>query len=95
MSTERDVARRLRDRAAQALSAYQAGGTSLRRLIDTLDAIWSGFEPSEWRDEFREHWWTLEQIYAVALDRGDLADLSSDDTREIGDAVNELEILVN
>ena len=26
--------------------------------------------PEEWKEAFQSEWWTLEQVYAVALDRG-------------------------
>jgi hypothetical protein len=94
VSIEHDAERRLRDRASQALSEYRTDTISLRRLIDTLDSVWSSFEPSEWRDEFRGHWWTLEQIYSVALDSGNLANLSRDEMQEIEEALNELDILI-
>ena len=63
---------RLRGLAADAVAGYRAGKVSLRQLIDNLDVVWSGFERSSWSDEFRGHWWTLEQVYSVALDRGSL-----------------------
>jgi len=94
VSTERDTEGRLRDHAAQTLSEYRAGNLSLRRLIDALDSVWNSLETSGWRDEFRGHWWTLEQIYSVALDRGDLANLSRDEMQEIEEALNELEVLI-
>jgi hypothetical protein len=86
---------RLRALAAGALSDYKAGRTSLRRLVDDLDVAWSGVSQSEWGDEFRGHWWTLEQIYAVALDRGELNSLSADSIAAIEEAAAALEALVN
>ena len=86
---------RLRDLAHGSLAAYRAGTTSLRRLVDDLDTVWSGVEPSDWRVEFRGHWWTLEQIYSVAVDRGELLSLSSDSLAAIDDAVTALEQLID
>jgi hypothetical protein len=50
--------------------------------------------PSQWRDEFRGHWWTLEQVYAVALDRDELAALPGDAVSDIEEAVSGLEELL-
>jgi hypothetical protein len=62
--------------------------------VDDLDAIWSGLLPSPWRDEFRGHWWTLEQVYAVALDRDELSALPDDAVSDIEEAVSALEELL-
>jgi hypothetical protein len=85
---------RLRDLARRALADYNAGRTSLRGLVDDLDAIWSNLEPSVWRDEFRGHWWTLEQVYAVALDRRELDALPEDAAAEVEEAIAALEKLL-
>jgi len=86
---------RLRALAVGALSGYKMGKTSLRRLVDDLDVVWNGVGPSDWGDEFRSHWWTLEQIYAVALDRGELDSLSAVYLTAIQEATTALEALVD
>ena len=86
---------RLRVLAVGALSDYKVGKISLRRLVDDLDVVWNSVPPSEWGDEFRGHWWTLEQIYAVALDRGELDLLSAESLAAIQQATTALEALVN
>jgi hypothetical protein len=49
---------------------------------------------SEWRTELRGHWWTLEQVYAVAIDRQELDDLPVDAVADIEEAVDGLEALL-
>jgi hypothetical protein len=86
---------RLRNLAGTSLAGYKAGKVSLRALIDDLDNVWNGLEQSEWSDEFRGHWWTLEQVYSVALDRGELDSLSRDFLAAIDEATSGLETLVD
>jgi hypothetical protein len=86
---------RLRDIVRHSLAAYRTGASSLRQLVDDLDTVWSSIQPSDWRVEFRGHWWTLEQIYSVALDRGELDLLSNDSLRAVDEAVTALERLVD
>lgn len=54
------------------LSSFDKGETDLPDLIATLDALLAALEdaPEDWRKAFQAEWWTLEQVYAVALDRG-------------------------
>lgn len=84
----------LRGVARSALGEYRVGRISLRKLIDELDLVWSRLERSEWSDEFRGHWWTLEQVYSVALDRGEIDSLSSEYLSAIGEATDALEGLL-
>jgi hypothetical protein len=63
----------------------------LRELIDRLDDFWHGLDQSPWADEFRGHWWTLEQVYAVALDRGEIDSLPDDAKSDIDEAIFGLE----
>ena len=80
----------LRDGARQSLQGYRSGRVTLRRLIDDLDEVWSHVPKSEWSEHFRSQWWVLEEIYAVALDRRELDQLSLDDQKSIGTALDEL-----
>jgi hypothetical protein len=59
-----------RDLLRTSLSGYQSCQITLGRLIEDVDAIWQDAAPGAWRDEVRGHWWTLEQVYASALDQG-------------------------
>jgi hypothetical protein len=86
--------RQMRDAIAVKLADYRNGQTSLAQLVNDLDAIWNDLPLSEWRDEFRGHWWTLEQVYAVGIDRGELAELPVDAQSDINEAVAGIESLL-
>jgi len=55
------------------ISRFENESIDIRQLIDDLDALVSTLqEPGrKWMDEFRNVWWVLEEVYSVALDRGD------------------------
>lgn len=58
------------DLMAQRLLSYRDRTLNLQALISDLDSLWVEVEaPKQWKDEFRGHWWTLEQVNAVAIDR--------------------------
>ncbi|MFI1017801.1 hypothetical protein [Streptomyces sp. NPDC020965] len=80
----------LRDGARQSIEKYQSGGITLRKLIDDLDAIWSNLTQSAWSESLRSQWWVLEEIYAVALDQGDLEKLPREDQQAIEGALDEM-----
>lgn len=46
---------------------------SLKRLIDVMEGLLLSVPdlPPNWRAEFHEHWFSLEQARAIALDRGE------------------------
>ncbi|NJQ04892.1 hypothetical protein [Streptomyces lonarensis] len=81
----------LREGARQSIQKYRTGKISLRTLINDLDSTSSHFEASSLGEELRSHWWTLEEIYAVALDRGDLEELSREDKLDIEEALDALD----
>ena len=81
--------------ATTSLAGYRSGAVSLRQLIDDLDAVWNGLLSTQLSEEFRGHWWTLEQVYAVALDRGELEALPADAKADIEEAVGGLERLLD
>jgi hypothetical protein len=85
---------RLRDLANRSLTSYRTGEISLGRLVDDLDTVWSNLGASDWLVEFRSHWWTLEQIYSVALDRGEVSSLPPESLAAIDEAVAALERLL-
>jgi len=91
---ERSRELQLRELARHVIADYRAGRASLDSLVDGLNSIWESLEPSEWREEFRGYWWILEQVYAVALDRGKLDKLSEDDFHHIEEALEGLESLL-
>ena len=94
MSDEMTPELRLHDLAQRVIVDFRTSRISLKRLVDDLDTIWSNLDASSWRDEFRGHWWTLEQVYAVALDRRELDNLPSDAIDDIEEALRGLEGLL-
>ncbi|MEU8140189.1 hypothetical protein [Streptodolium elevatio] len=61
----------IRDSVAE----FREGKTSLRRLVDDIEFTVQSLDPGPVRDDLRPLAGTLEEIYAVALDRGELDDL--------------------
>ena len=84
----------IRARARGALDDFRAGSTSLRDLITRLEDVWDSLPESDWKIEFRGYWWTLEQVYAVAIDRQELDALPADAVVDVEEAVSGLEALV-
>lgn len=54
------------------LRRFEEGASDLSSLIAGLDALLNCLEApdEEWKQRFRSEWWTLEQVYAVALHHG-------------------------
>lgn len=74
---------------------YKAGKISLKRLVDGLDDVWNYLDVFTWSEEFRGRWWTLEQIYAVALDRGELDSLSPESLVALEEAIAGIKSLLD
>jgi hypothetical protein len=62
-----------------------SGLKSLRDCLRTID--------EDWKKKFTGEWWTLEQVYAVAIDRKK-TNLSSEDLTLVKEAIGNLRILV-
>ncbi|WP_394828245.1 hypothetical protein [Pendulispora albinea] len=79
------------------LLEFNDGKLPLSNLIDSLRALLDNVEEvsSQWRESFGQHWWTLEQVYAVALDRGNLEALPIESKVLVAEAVTELRRLVD
>lgn len=76
------------------LSSFMSNKLSLKDLIDDLEGLLNCLESmnTEWEEAFNEHWFMLEQVYAVALFRNE--SVNSDDP-DILEAVKQLEALLN
>ena len=94
MSPEGVPDQRLRDSIAGSIARFRSGEIPLSELVDRLDTAWNDIAPSDWRDDFRGHWWTLEQVYAVAIDRGELNSLPPDAVADIAEAIGGIESLL-
>jgi hypothetical protein len=64
--------RRQYDLMEEHLRHFEEGVTDLGALIAGLDTLLECLEAADkaWKAQFRSEWWTLEQVYALALDRG-------------------------
>jgi hypothetical protein len=78
------------------LEAFPRGAISLRKLIEDLRSLVEALElPSPaWKDEFIGEWWTLEQVYAVAIDRNELDHLPTESQELVDTAVASLREMV-
>jgi hypothetical protein len=56
------------------LKGFAFGAVGLPKLIEDLRSLADALEKPApaWKEDFLSEWWTLEQVYAVALDRGEL-----------------------
>lgn len=82
---------------AVALQQYEDGTINLPSLVSGLESLLACLEAADqnWVERFRSEWWTLEQVYAVAIDRGQ-TDLSAEEVAEVGTAIANLRhILTN
>ena len=70
MSIEREIRQVTLGR--QIIDSYDGSLRSLGSVVNGMRSILDEFELAspEWIETYRGHWWTLEQVYAVALDEG-------------------------
>lgn len=78
------------------LNAFTRGAISLRKLIEDLRSLAEALEhpPPTWKEKFLGDWWTLEQVYAVAVDRDELDDLPPESQDLVDGAVAALKHIV-
>src|SRR5947209_1035695 len=71
-----------------ALQQYEEGTINLPSLVAGLEALLTSLESAdrEWIEGFRSEWWTLEQVYAVAIDHGQ-TEFSAEEEFEIATAI--------
>lgn len=77
------------------LRRFEEGASDLSSLIGGLDSLLECLEApnEEWKQRFRNKWGTLEQVYAVALDRGQ-TELSIEDEALVNQAVRNIRQLL-
>jgi hypothetical protein len=75
---------------------FEEGSLKISQLIELLDGLIQSLENTDenWIDKFRSEWWTLEQTYAVAVDRGENY-LNSESESLIDEAVENMRMLLN
>jgi hypothetical protein len=78
------------------LQSYDAGSSSLPRLIEDLEELLLSLsdENSEWREQFHTAWSVLEERYTVLLERGQ-DDVDAGSTTMTSQAVQRLTELVD
>lgn len=78
----------------ETLSLFESGKVSLKKMIDDLEGLLFCLQSVDidWKNEFHEYWFVLEQIYAVALFRNE--SISSDDP-DLLDALRHLNELLS
>jgi hypothetical protein len=83
------------DLMAEHLRRFEEGSSNLGTLVAGLDSLMACLEApdQEWIQRFRSEWWTLEQVYAVALDRGK-TELSAEDEALVNEAVAKMKQLL-
>ena len=66
------------------LELYTSDKLSLKKLIDNLEGLLYCLQSvdAEWKNEFHEHWFVLEQVYAVSLYRHESIDRDDSDIQE-------------
>jgi hypothetical protein len=80
---------------SELIQLYENGKLSLYLLITKLEALLDCLEETNptWVTLFREQWEALEQVYAIALDRGQ--SLEEDNfIRQIASALQEMKTLL-
>ncbi|MFD5888714.1 hypothetical protein ACFWHQ_22370 [Streptomyces sp. NPDC060334] len=87
---------RQRELIEQALAAYGRGASTLRGLVEDLQALALELRmvPQEWLAGFQAEVNELEVLYAVALDRGVLDALPADYRADADETVHRLEVLL-
>jgi hypothetical protein len=56
----------------QFIKDFETGNLNLRVLIDSLRGLMNCLQTpdNQWKTLFKQEWWTLEEIYSIALDKG-------------------------
>lgn len=73
---------------------FEKDSLSLSEIINNLSALVDVLESidEDWKDKYRQWWWDLEQVYAVALD-SDLP-LDENDKKIISNALSKIRSMV-
>ncbi|WP_353928954.1 hypothetical protein WJM97_11500 [Okeanomitos corallinicola TIOX110] len=74
---------------------FEEGKLGLDQLINALYGLLKSLQTTEeeWIDKFQSEWWTLEQVYAVALDRKETT-LNSDSQNLVYETLENMKTLL-
>ena len=80
---------------AKSVQQFKGGELDIYNLIRIIEGLLDVLQmPDEkWKDDVRNEWWTLEQVYAVAAANGQKY-LSTEEINLVNEAVENIEILV-
>jgi hypothetical protein len=94
MDVEKD--RRHLTQMRQSLESRRESIESLGRVISELESLYLLLEtpPDSWKRSFQEQWGTLEEVFAVTLDRG-APTLDNECDKLVADALVHLRSLVD
>lgn len=94
--TDNDYDLRQYRQTLRALHNYQGGSMNLTTLIQNLDALYQCLReaPQLWKRSFESEWGTLEDVYAIMLDKGEV-NLDDIGRKLVDESINKLESIVN
>lgn len=77
------------------LSQFESGKIDLQHVISGLKSLQNSLRTIDqhWKEKFTADWWTLEQVYAVSLDRKKTT-LSPKDSTLVKQAISNLKNLL-
>ena len=77
------------------LQQFDNNELTLDRLIHELEVLLETFPNSDekWKEKFKSEWWTLEQVYAVACDRGETT-LNPESENLVNETLNNMKELL-
>lgn len=77
------------------ITEFEEGKLGLDQLINALYGLLKSLQTTEeeWIDKFQSEWWTLEQVYAVALDRKETT-LNSDSQNLVYETLENMKTLL-
>ncbi len=80
----------------ECLKGFEVGNVNLRVLISSLRGLINVLqEPEdEWKTSFLCEWWTLEEIYSLALDK-EQNQLSETDRNSVYEAIDNMKKLLS
>ncbi|WP_406290310.1 hypothetical protein [Embleya sp. NBC_00896] len=76
------------------VAEFREGKSSLRRLVDDIEYTVESLDPGPVRDDLRPLAGTLETIYAVALDRGELDELPTTTVTTLNEVISTITSLI-